>query len=434
MWNPLTEPPGRAVANELPTAPPELLVPAGVPVPGQHGTFGSAPVNISRDYPRLRDYLGRDGGWWGRAAGDGDGDGSTPAQDRFYYRAELLLWWVRPQQIPVLGSTSINGGLGFLGDPGTRVLLGPGSFGDSLRVGTRQRAGLWFDDCGACGIDGSFFFLGRQTTSAAFNSASFPTITRPIFAPNFNAEFGEIVALPNFSSGTLAVNASSTIWGFDTNLRHALCNTCGYRSEVFAGYRFLGMNESLTMTEFITALPGNPNDPAGTRVVVQDRFDTKNRFNGGQIGYAMERNWGRFSLDGRGSIAFGNTTQTLDISGSQSRLRPGMTTPDTFTGGLLATGPNLGHLTRDHFSVVPEVMVNAGFWLTPTIKAYFGYDFMYWTNVIRPGEQLDRVVDVTFVPNPPPGVGFSGQLRPQPLFKQSDLWVNGIQFGLMGRW
>ncbi len=37
-----------------------------------------------------------------------------------------------------------------------------------------------------------------------------------------------------------------------------------FRAEVFAGYRVLSLDESLSVTEFITALPGNPNDPAGT--------------------------------------------------------------------------------------------------------------------------------------------------------------------------
>lgn len=431
----------RPADRELPVAPPELMVPVGVPVPGKRGTFGSPPINISKDYPPLRELIRHDddgGGWWGRDRDGGwwgpDGDGTAPATDRFYARGEFLMWWVRPQQVPVLATTSVNGGLGFLGDPGTRALIGPGSFGDPLRLGMRVRAGYWFDDCGSCGIDGSFFFLGRQTASKAVDSGTFPTITRPIFAPNFPGEFGEIVSLPGFARGALAVDTTSTLWGFDANLTHALCRTRNYRSMVFAGYRFLGLNESLGITENIVALPGNPNDPAGTRVTVRDQFTTRNRFNGGQIGYAAERNWGRLSLDWRGSVALGDTHQALDIAGAQTRLRPGMASPDAFTGGLLATGPNLGHFTRDRFSVVPEVMLNVGYWLTPNVKAYVGYNFLLWTNVIRPGDQIDRVVDVTFVPNPPPGVPFSGQFRPQPRFHQSDLWVNGIQFGLMGRW
>src|SRR5439155_11013730 len=156
-------------------------------------------------------------------------------------------------------------------------------------------------------------------------------------------------------------------------------------------------------------------------------------FHGGQLGLAGERNWGRVSLDVRASVALGDTHQTLDIDGGQLRARPGAT-PMVFRGGLLATGPNLGHFTSDRFSVVPEATVNLGFWVTPAVRLYAGYNFLYWSNVIRPGDQIDRVVDVTFVPNPPLGVVPSGQNHPQPLFRQSDLWVHGIQVGCEWRW
>ena len=419
------------VQNELPTAPPELMVPSGVPVPGKHGTFGSPGVRISKDFPAIHDLIDHDldFGWFGSSPNT-----DSLAMDRLEFRAEYLLWWMNAQKIPILATTSVNGGLGFLDDSGTRTLLDPGSFGHSPRSGFRTRAGYWFDDCGTWGIDGSFFYLGNQASSASFDSSTFPTITRPIYAPNFPGEFGEIVALPGVSTGALNIEATSKLWGFDLNLRRALCKTCDSRSEVFAGYRSLALNETLTINEFITALPGNTNDPAGTMVTVSDNFQTRNRFNGGQVGYASERTWNRWSFEGRGSVALGNTSQTVEIAGFQSRLRPGMTTPDTFAGGLLATGPNLGKFEQNRFSVVPEFTLNVGYWITPVIKVYAGYNFLYWSNVVRAGDQIDRTVDVTFVPNPPPGVPFSGQYRPQPTFNQTNLSVNGIQFGIMGRW
>jgi hypothetical protein len=75
-----------------------------------------------------------------------------------------------------------------------------------------------------------------------------------------------------------------------------------------------------------------------------------------------------------------------------------------------------------------------GVWVTPSLKLYAGYNVIYWSNVIRPGNQIDRVIDVRFVPNPPPGFVSSGLNRPQPLFSQSDVWIRGVQFGLEMRW
>lgn len=429
-----------AASGELPTAPPALMRPIGVPVPGNRGTFGSPPIRISKDYPGLSDLIHQGHPGLGT-------DPGAPATDRLSFQAEYLLWWVRSAQVPALATTSVAPnpdrttllGKGFLGDPSTRLLLGPGGIGGSNRSGLRLRAGLWFDDCGTCGIDGSFFFLGNRSTTNVFDSAAVPVITRPFFAPNLNAEFGETVAFPNFSSGTLTIQNRSSLWGADVNLRHAVCKTCGFRSEWFGGYRFLSLSEQLQMTESILALPGIVNDPTatdppGTRTVVQDQFGTKNWFHGGQLGYAAERRWGWLSVDVRASVALGVTHQQLDIAGSQVKLLPGAAAPTAFNGGLLAVGPNLGRFTADRFAVVPEATVNLGYWFTPHLKAYIGYNFLYWSNVIRPGDQIDRVVDVAFVPNAPPGVVPTGVNRPQPLFRQSNLWIQGIQFGLMTRW
>jgi hypothetical protein len=425
--------------QELPPAPPELMHRHGTPVPGHRGTFGSPPIRISRDYPPLLDLLTC--GWLTereRVLSEPAG----PATDRVFAQAEYLMWWTREANVPALATTSTLAtpdaarglGFGFLGDPTTRLLFGPGPLGDSFRHGLRVRGGAWIDDCGTCGIDGSFFFLGRRTGQTVIPSDRFPTIARPFFAPNLNAEFAEIVALPGSSVGTLVIDHSSLLWGADANLRHALCRQCDFRAELFAGYRFLSLRETVQVTEYILAVPGNPFDPAGTRTVVQDRFETRNRFNGGQVGGLVERRWGRVSADIRASVALGVTRQQLDITGFQVNAAPGQVTPDRFAGGLLAVGPNLGRFERDRFSVVPEVTVNLGYWLTPNLKAYAGYNFLYWSNVIRPGDQIDRVVDLTFVPNPPPGVAPSGLARPQVPFKQTDFWAQGVQFGLEWRW
>ena len=419
---------------ELQTAPPELLVPSGFPARPKHTAFGSDPVSISRDYPSLHDLFRIH-----HDPADGTDPATSPAGDRGYLRLEYLLWWVNPQRIPVLASTSTTGGFGFLGEPGTVSLLGPDRYGDRLRSGFRVRGGWWCTDEGHVGIDGGFFFLGRSNASTTFDSATTPTITRPFFAANDGGfEFGERVARPGFSRGTLQADADSSLWGFDVNLRHALCKTCGFRNEVFVGYRFLGLNESLTVTEYITAL--NTSDPAGTRIVVQDQFTTMNRFHGGQLGYAAERNWGRLSLDGRVSVALGNTSQTIEVNGFQQKQRPGEPAELFTNGGLLAAGPNLGRFTDDRFSVVPEVSFNLGYWVTPSVKLSVGYNALYWSNVVRPGDQIDRTIDVTFIPNPPinPATGqvpaFSGLNRPAVPFQQDHLWVNGLQFGAEWRW
>lgn len=411
---PILEPPPKAVGFE------------GVPI--RHGTFGSPNLTLSRDYHVL-DLIGA-----GLIADDANAivPGEGPPGDNYFVQAEYLLWWVKAGNIPTLASTSTGASFGYLGQPGTDSLLGPGDFGGGSRSGFRLRAGGWFDDWWAgCGIDGSVFFLGRKSESASFGSDVFPTIARPFFAPNFNTEFAELVAFPGLSAGALQVNLTSKLWGADANVRSCVCRTCDAHTEWFAGYRHLNLQEDLTITESILAGPTAP-DPVGTRIVVNDSFAVRNQFHGGQVGYASGRRWGRLDVDVRASVALGVTHQELEIAGSQTRQRPVQATPDVFVGGLLAAGPNLGTFTDNKFSVAPEVTVTAGYRVTQGLRLTVGYNFLFWSNVLRPGDQIDRVVDLSFVPNAPPVPQVAN--RPLPTMRSSDLWVQGVQFGVEYRW
>jgi hypothetical protein len=135
-------------------------------------------------------------------------------------------------------------------------------------------------------------------------------------------------------------------------------------------------------------------------------------------------------VDGYGKLALGATHQTLDINGGQTFTN--VATPiDPRPGGLLALSSNIGHFSRDRFAVVPEVGVNVGYNLTPNLRAYVGYNFLYWSSVARPGDQIDRVIDSALIPNfnipprPP-----TGQNRPAVLFKDTDYWAQGVTFGI----
>ena len=306
---------------ELPVAPPALMVPDCPP--GKHGTFGSPPIRLSRDYPPLSDLCGNPVRDWfvSRFAGDREFGGG-------FLQGEYLLWWMPGMRIPVLATTSVDpNGLGFLGAPGTVPLLSDEIIG-SNRQGVRVRGGLWLDDCGSCGIDASLFVLWRRTADVAFNSSQFGIITRPIFSPNiipgigFIGETGEAVTVPNVLTGGLSAHAESFMWGADMNIRHCLCSGCDWKVMGFAGYRFLYLEEQLSIQEDILVVGTSPRvvipDPVGTMIVVRDTFEVENQFHGGQVGVTYERRRGRWDVgcsrldrDGR------------HASGTQHRRVPG---------------------------------------------------------------------------------------------------------------
>jgi hypothetical protein len=379
--------------------------------------------------------------------------GSADKKRQWYASAELLLWWISPMNAPPLLTTATPPNPGFIGSPTTQILIGNGPVNDPFEIGGRFSAGLWLDCCHEWSVDPSFFFLGPKRTVLSANSQDFPVLVRPFFAinPQINAEFGEIVAFPPgfagaggvpipSSSGLFTSTATSLLLGAEANItRHWYCSyEDGSRLEVaaFAGLRFLDLAESLTMQEQITVIANNPNpfDIPGTRVVVTDFFGTQNLFYGGQVGANLELRNGRWFADLRGSIALGDTHQSLVINGSQVHTQPGGAVA-TFVGGLLALpGANIGVFSQDHFSFVPEVRLNLGYEITPTIRVFLGYNFLYWYSVIRPGTEIDRVIDLTHAPNPPPGLTPVVPTRPMPLFSQQGFIATGINLGVQFRW
>jgi hypothetical protein len=105
-----------------------------------------------------------------------------------------------------------------------------------------------------------------------------------------------------------------------------------------------------------------------------------------------------------------------------------------FVGGLLAERSNIGSFHRDRFSVVPEVDLKVGYQLTDHVKVFAGYDFLYWSSVVRPGQQIDRTIDETLIPNFNSGATPAGQNRPMVLFRESDFWAQGLTLGLEFRY
>jgi len=355
-----------------------------------------------------------------------------PTGPTLTFRDEFLMWWMKNDRVPVLATTGTPASGGIIGQPGTQSLFGPGPIDLTNRQGERSRATLFFHEDGGYGIDASFMFLGPRHSTVTFSSEQFPVISRPVFVLNQPpGEFVETVAFPGFSTGFLQIESGSRFWGADANLIKRLCDDCNRSFDVFVGYRYYYFAEQLNITEGILAGPDAP-DPEGTVTIVNDRFSTRNLFNGGQVGFMGRQNWNRWSVDVRGSVAMGVNQQTVEIYGSQLRRQPGLPR-EQFTGGLLAAQSNVGRYNRRKFSVAPDVSLNLGYQITPSLRGFVGYSALYWTNVVRPGAQVDRVVDLNFIPNSPSAAP-SGQRRPAVLFRESNLFAHGMNMGMEWAW
>ena len=69
-----------------------------------------------------------------------------------------------------------------------------------------------------------------------------------------------------------------------------------------------------------------------------------------------------------------------------------------------------------------------GYHVTERLDVFVGYNVMWWTNVIRAGDQIDTRVNTALIP---PALG-TGPIPTTPV-SSSTVWVQGISFGVMGR-
>jgi hypothetical protein len=131
---------------------------------------------------------------------------------------------------------------------------------------------------------------------------------------------------------------------------------------------------------------------------------------------------------GGAKVALGDTHEALNVFGT-STLVPNPGPTQTAAGGQFAAPSNLGRTTRDTLAIVPELELGVAYQFGHHWQAYVAYDFLYWSRVVRPGRQVDLVVDTRGDQIDP---GFTGDqvAFPRPMFNRSDFWAQGITFGL----
>ncbi len=429
------DPAPKPTAVEQAPPPREVLAPAPMPPGPDNPWVGQPPVRLDA-LPYGAAAVGP-GVVDGAVACPADCGGCAPGC-RFYGGAEYLLWWIRDARFPPLVSTSATAAsAGILGRPDTVVLFGGSAVDNEERHGGRFTFGFWTDPCQTCGVEGTYFFLGDRSIRFLASSAAFPVLARPFFNLNAGTEFSEVSTSPGLATGTVSVTSPTELWGFETNLRKQLC--CGgdgclrsYRVDLIGGFRYLELEEGLHVLESLQADPNASMFP-GSHITVFDNFDTRNRFFGAQLGAEAEVRRGRLFLNMRGKVALGSTEQVVNIQGGQIVTSPAGV-PSRFQGGLLALRSNSGRFSRDRFGVVPELGFNFGVHVTDRLRLFAGYTLLYWSDVVRSGDQIDRVLDVTQVPNFPVAAVPTGQGRPAVSFRDTDFWAHGVNFGLEFRY
>ncbi len=423
--------------NQLVQQPPAPQIPGSTPSKTEQiqvpptGVIVQGPVAYGGSF--VPGEMGIEGIEYGGFAGDRfylSAPHGSPG--RWYGSLEYLLWTISGDKTPPLVTTGPQESNGILGQPGVSVLYGGDIDTDALSGG-RVTMGVWFNRCQTWGMVGSFFTTGKRYTNFVAASDGDPLLARPFFNIANGLEDSELVARTGILSGSVAVESSSQLTGADLNFRFNLwnnygtCRKCHWHLDGYAGVKYLGLSEDLKITEDLLAGPQSASP--GARFLVRDRFGTDNDFIGANLGIMSEWRLGRFFFGMRSGIGIGGTNQTVVIKGTTT-ITPAGGASVTQTGGLLALPSNIGTYHRNVFSVVPEFGVNLGLQVTDHLRVFIGYDLTYWSNVARPGQQLDRSVNPTQLPTIDGPGTLVGDPRPAFRFQNSNAYIQGLSAGL----
>jgi len=364
------------------------------------------------------------------------GPGPTPY--RLWASGEYLLWWVKPGVQPApLATTGPASSNGILGQPGVTALLGGSELEFPSFSGARITLGGWLDKGGHIGIEASGFIL--EHNGVDYSVASDPNDNGVIGRPVINALTGleavSLVASPGQLAGSLNVTSSEQFYSAETNLIGSLYRGKSFTADMIVGFRYAGLQEDFSVSTTSTVLPGGAAAfngaliGPGNTLAILDHFETRNDFYGGQVGAKTQFRFNRLFVDISGKLGVGNNHEVVKADGSTTLIGPGGSVA-TLPGGLLAVSSNSGIFSRDEFTFLPEASIKFGVHLTNYATAYVGYTFMYWYDVARAADQIDRVVNPTLVPsNLAFGTG-GGPNLPSVPFNRTDFWAQGINFGV----
>ncbi len=346
---------------------------------------------------------------------------------RFWFDAEFLLWWLRNPRTPPLVTTgpTTDPLPGALDDPLTMVRFG-GNLESFERYGARFTAGYWIDDDRQCGIEASYFFLASRALRYEQGSPGTPIIAQPFFNTLTGAQDASLVTFPGVASGNIDVRTRSFLDGAEANLLWTLNPPSEYPVRVLAGFRYAGFTEDLQIASNSFIDPSAPVF-AGNHIAVTDSFACDNNFFGPQLGFSAAYHLRRLEVEAVARVAIGDSHESVNIHGVTSiDTQPA----SAFNAGFLAVASNSGRHSRDDFAFLPEVDVTVRYQITERIRATLGFSWLYWSSVLRPGDQVDLRINPVQVPTSANFGAAGGPALPSVPLRTSDFWALGLSAGL----
>jgi hypothetical protein len=365
--------------------------------------------------------------------GPGNGNGQRNCI-RAWVDGDLLVWSVRngPSHFPLIVTGTIANGA-VPGTPGSITDFGGADIYFGIFAGARFSAGALFPGSDRIGVEAEGLILPKRTVTVAAASSplGFPVIGRPFI--------NELTGLPDAvpasspaNPGSASGEADTMFWSAEINLYANLYRGNYFTLNVISGFKHTNLAEQIlarmdrTIGSAGQTFLGRPL-PQGAHVAMVDDFQTTSHFYGWNFGLDWEYRYRCWFWDVGIHNAIGVSRDTVNVGGFSSSTS---NTPNQVQGGLLAGITNLGRRVSDGFCDVPDIRTQIGYQLTSHIRFAVGYSLVYVSNVARPGDQIDPVVNPTLVPLRPEFALPLGTSRPMQLLAHSDYLAHGVNFSL----
>jgi hypothetical protein len=334
---------------------------------------------------------------------------------------DTLFWWGKGlNNAPV-----IVGGASPTVLPSIPLLGGQDNpLGTDMLFGLRTDLGFWLDDCQHYGIGGRAWGIltdgqeniitngGNSTGIAFFNtSLGIPDVSTVNLDTN---GFGA-------NTGTIGVLNELDVFSGELYGRALLIGDSCNRTDLIGGYTFLRLDSGYRLQSIVTDGVTNAPPPVGTVTTVTDQFSTQNIFHGGHIGLANSMNRGRVGFDLSGKVALGNMQSTSIVAGTFEQIPPPPNSPTTADRGLFAQSSNIGTITQNNFTFIPEVNAKMRYRLGRA-QLGVGYTIVLLPEVAMAASQIDTNVDAFNILGTP--------VAPSPNFNTESYFLHGLDLGL----
>lgn len=344
-----------------------------------------------------------------------------------YGSAEYILWKLKDAPTPVTFVQVPVATSGINTFTSSVSLGGSGGIDYGGRSGGRLTLGYWFDP-EVCGGEVSGFWVERramsilntQQVSQTLNVTVIQNITTQVVSGGAvtltTTQTPINIQLPStLTVASIGTAVPSSFWGTEVNARSTRCHFGGLSIDLLGGFRYINLSEGLligSLTQLQTAQPNTPfttgpltpnangigfaNLPAipapitGLTTILSvaslNNLMTHNNFYGANFGTSWD--WAvtdRLHFEGYGKIGVGAMTETFTITGGSAVATAAVS---GFSAGGILPAAAFYNYGKTRYAVTPELNFRLGYNICRNLKATIGYNFLYLSSVVRPGEQI----------------------------------------------